>query len=52
MINNEYMRNSELILNGCSGLSHNGHRPVKVGENEGIICQSQIRVFIINIWEI
>jgi len=49
MINNDCMRNSELILNGCSGLSRNGHRPVKDGEDKGIICQSQIRVFIINI---
>jgi len=46
------MKNSELILNGCSGLSLNGHRPVKVGEDKGIIYQSQIRAFIINIWEI
>jgi hypothetical protein len=49
---NEYVRNSELILNGCSGLSLNGHRPVEVGEDEGIICQSHIGVFISNIWEI
>ena len=46
------MRSSELILNGCVGLSLNGYRPVKVGKDKGIICQSKIRVFIINIWEI
>jgi hypothetical protein len=50
MIKNENMRNSELILNGCSELSLNGHRPMKVGEDKGIICQSQIKVFI-TIWE-
>jgi len=52
MINNMYMRNSELILSGCSGLSLHGHTPVKVGEDKGIIYQSQIRVFIIDICEI
>lgn len=52
MIYYEYLRNSELILNGCNGPSLNGHRPVKVGEDKEIIYQSQIRVFVINIWEI